>query len=90
MDRLDLLLDEKFDIDVKQYWSLSVRDKNQITKIIINFYLNNFKMNRRDILVHMSMLDFQVDMALEDELYEKAEILKRVIIQMKKMLKSTE
>ena len=90
MDRLDLLLDEKFDIDVKQYWSLSVRDKNQITKIIIDFYLNNFKMNRRDILVHMSMLDFQVDMALEDELYEKAEILKRVIIQMKKMLKSTE
>jgi hypothetical protein len=82
MEELSLLLNqpinEKYDIPVKEYWSLSEQTKQDITTSVVDNMFIALQLNPRLLHEYIFMLDVQMENALEVELFEHADIVQRI------------
>jgi hypothetical protein len=76
--KVDLLLDSKYDIELEQYWNLSEEDKNELVSLVVHQIHKGFK-NLDNLPYHLSQLDDRRLEAEEDQEYERADMIKRII-----------
>ena len=76
--KVDLLLDSKYDIELKQYWKLSDEDKNELAKLVVKQIHKGFR-NLNDLPYHISQLDDRRMESEEDEEFERADMIRRIM-----------
>jgi hypothetical protein len=76
--KVDLLLDSKYDIELQQYWKLSDEDKNELAKLVVQQIHKGFR-NLNDLPYHISQLDDRRMESEEDEQFERADIIRRIM-----------
>lgn len=76
--KVDLLLDSKYDIELEEYWKLPEEDKNQLANLIVQQIHKGFK-NLDNLPYHLSLLDDRRMESEEDEEFERADMIKRII-----------
>ena len=75
---LEDLLDDRYDIDISDYWSLTDGDKDRITEIVVTNVLVQLSLAPNYYPRYMELLDNSIKVAGEFEQYEKAEMLNRM------------
>jgi hypothetical protein len=83
-DRFRELLEEKYDMEVSDYFSLSEHDKNEIVDIVLGYYEVNLNIEPRMIHMYSSILKDSIKQAEMDEEFERCDIMKRTIKELKK------
>jgi len=79
MSKIDDLLLTQFDVPVSAYFSLTEKQKEEITRIIITQYLKTLS-KEPELAPHYTYhLDYQLSYAIKREDFEKADMIKRVI-----------
>ena len=76
--KMDFLLDSKYDITLEEYWNLSEQDKNELAQLIVQEIHKGFK-NLHNLPYHLSELDYRRLEAEEDQEFERADVIKRII-----------
>ena len=76
--KVDLLLDSKYDIELEEYWNLSEEEKNHLSKLVVQQIHKGFK-NLDNLPYHLSQLDDRRMESEEDEEFERADMIKRII-----------
>lgn len=71
-------INEKYDIPVKEYWSLPEQKKQDITISVVDNMFISLQQNPRLLQEYIFMLDIQMENALEVELFEHADIVQRI------------
>lgn len=77
-NRVDILLDSKYDIELEDYWKLPEEDKQQLAHLVVQ-QVHKGVQNLDNLPYHLSQLD---DRRLEAEYYqeyERADIIRRII-----------
>lgn len=77
MDRFQKLLKTKYDIPVKDYFTLSDEDKEGVVDIVIEYYKKNLIINPEMIYLYLKILTEQISTAIDDDQYERADIMTR-------------
>jgi predicted nucleotidyltransferase len=77
-NKVDLLLDSRYDIELEDYWNLSEEDKNDLAILVVTQVHKGFK-NLHNLPHHLSQLDDRRMEAVEDQEYERADMIKRII-----------
>ena len=75
---VDLLLDSKYDIELKDYWKLPEQDKNELAKLVVEQIHKGFR-NLNDLPYHISQLDDRRMESEEDEEFERADMIRRIM-----------
>ena len=75
---LEDLLDDRYDIDISDYWTLTEDDKDRITEIVVTNVLFQLLSAPDYYPRYMELLDNSIKVAGEFEQYEKAEMLNRM------------
>ena len=75
--KVDLLLDSKYDIELKDYWKLPEQDKNELAKLVVEQIHKGFR-NLNDLPYHISQLDDRRMESVEDEEFERADMIRRI------------
>lgn len=75
---LEDLLDDRYDIDISDYWVLTEEDKDRITEIVVTNVLVQLSLAPKYYPRYMELLDNSIKVAGEFEQYEKAEMLNRM------------
>ena len=83
---IDFLLDDKYDIDTEDYWTLEEEDKKILTNLLFGFYQHNFDMQAPYIYWYIHSLIDQTNRAELNNEFEKADIIKRLIEKMENNL----
>ena len=83
-DRFRELLEEKYDMEVSDYFSLSEENKNEIVDIVLGYYEVNLNIEPRMIHMYSSILKDSIIQAEMDEEFERCDIMKRTIKELKK------
>lgn len=82
MTNLDLnleeLLDDRFSVEIKDYWKLPESDKTLITKSIIRVLYPKIMKHRDYVMFYLSLLDERREHAEELEEFERADIIIRL------------
>jgi hypothetical protein len=76
--KVDLLLDSKYDIELKDYWKLPEQDKNELAKLVVEQIHKGFR-NLNDLPYHISQLDDRRMESEEDEEFERADMIRRIM-----------
>ena len=76
--KVDVLLDSKYDIELEQYWDLSEEDKQELARLVVQQIHKGFK-NLNNLPYHLSQLDDRRMESVEDEEFERADMIKRII-----------
>jgi uncharacterized lipoprotein YehR (DUF1307 family) len=76
--KVDLLLDSKYDIELKDYWKLPEQDKNELAKLVVEQIHKGFR-NLNDLPYHISQLDDRRMESVEDEEFERADMIRRIM-----------
>jgi hypothetical protein len=76
--KVDLLLDSKYDIELKDYWKLPEQDKNELAKLVVQQIHKGFR-NLNDLPYHISQLDDRRMESEEDEEFERADMIRRIM-----------
>lgn len=77
-NKVDVLLDSKYDIELEQYWDLSEEDKEQLAGLVVQQIHKGLK-NLNNLPYHLSQLDDRRMESVEDEEFERADMIKRII-----------
>ncbi|CAB4137551.1 hypothetical protein UFOVP323_35 [uncultured Caudovirales phage] len=77
MDRFQELLRTKYDIPVKDYFTLSDEDKEGIVDIVIQYYEKNLMVNPEMIYLYLKILTEQISISIESDQFERADIMTR-------------
>jgi hypothetical protein len=77
-NKVDILLDSKYDIELEKYWSLQEEDKDALAQLVVEQVHKEFK-NLDNLPYHLSQLDDRRLEANEDEEFERADMIKRII-----------
>ena len=77
MDRFQKLLKTKYDIPVKDYFTLSDEDKEGVVDIVIEYYKKNLILNPEMIYLYLKILTEQISTAIDDDQFERADIMTR-------------
>ena len=77
-NKVDVLLDSKYDIELEQYWDLSEEDKEQLAGLVVQQIHKGLK-NLNYLPYHLSQLDDRIMESVEDEEFERADMIKRII-----------
>ncbi len=77
MDKLRLLLNEKYNIPVGDYFKLKEEDKDAISSIIVEHYQRNLLQDPMNVYLYLKILRHQIDMSIQDEEYERVDIMNR-------------
>jgi hypothetical protein len=72
------LLDNKYDIEIEEYWTLKEEDKNYLSKIISEKVIRENARDVNYIEFHSQMLEERIAEAEHQEEFERADILKRI------------
>jgi hypothetical protein len=76
--KVDLLLDSKYDIELEEYWKLPEEDKNELANLVVHQIHKGFK-KLDNLPYHLSQLDDRRLEADEDQEFERADMIKRII-----------
>ena len=76
--KVDLLLDSKYDIELEHYWKLPDEDKDELAHLVVQQIHKGFK-NLNNLPYHLSQLDDRRMESEEDEEFERADIIRRII-----------
>jgi hypothetical protein len=71
-------INEKYSIPVSEYWSLPESNKDDITNSVVSNMFISLQQDARLLHQYIFMLDTQMENALELELFEHADIVKRI------------
>ena len=77
-NKVDLLLDSRYDIELEDYWKLPEEDKNELAALVVQQVHRGFK-NLDNLPYHLSQLDDRRLEADEDQEFERADMIKRII-----------
>ena len=83
-DRFKELLLEKYDMEVRDYFSLSEDNKNEIVDIVLGYYEVNLNIEPGMIHMYSSILNEQIIKAEMNEEFERCDIMKRTVKELKK------
>ena len=75
---LDTLLDDRFDIELNQYWNLTEDEKNYITHVVITQVFKTLQINPDTLILYLRLLDDRINYSVYHEEYEHAEIYRRI------------
>jgi hypothetical protein len=75
---LDSLLDDRFDIDLNEYWSLTEEQKNYITQVVITQVFKTLHIDPNTLILYLRLLDDRINYSVYNEEYEYAEIYRRI------------
>ena len=78
-NKVDLLLDSRYDIELEDYWKLPEEDKDELAGLVVKQVHKGFK-NLDNLPYHLSQLDDRRLEAVEDQEYERADMIKRIIV----------
>jgi len=76
--KVDLLLDSKYDIELEDYWKLPDEDKEELARLVVQQIHKGFK-NLDNLPYHISQLDDRRLESEEDQEYERADMIQRII-----------
>jgi hypothetical protein len=77
-NKVDLLLDSRYDIELEDYWNLPEEDKDELAELVVKQVHKGFK-NLNNLPYHLSQLDDRRLEADEDQEFERADMIKRII-----------
>ena len=77
-NKVDLLLDSRYDIELEDYWKLPEEDKDELAALVVKQVHKGFK-NLDNLPYHLSQLDDRRLEADEDQEFERADMIKRII-----------
>lgn len=77
-NKVDLLLDSRYDIELEDYWKLAEEDKDELAALVVKQVHKGFK-NLDNLPYHLSQLDDRRLEADEDQEFERADMIKRII-----------
>jgi len=77
-NKIDLLLDSRYDIELENYWKLLEEDKEELAQLVVQQVHKGLK-NLNNLPYHLSQLDDRRMEAVEDQEYERADMIKRII-----------
>ena len=77
-NKVDLLLDSRYDIELEDYWKLPEEDKDELAGLVVKQVHKGFK-NLDNLPYHLSQLDDRRLEADEDQEFERADMIKRII-----------
>ena len=72
---LELLLEDRYNIQLNEYWDLPQRYKDEITSILFNIIIIMLNSNHFNYQRYIDMLDDIIELESFNEQYEKASIL---------------
>lgn len=72
---LELLLEDRYNIQLNEYWDLPQRYKDEITSILFNIIIIMLNSNHFNYQRYIDMLDDIIELETFNEQYEKASIL---------------
>jgi len=76
--KVELLLDSKYDIELEEYWKFTEEDKDQLAEIIVKQIHQKVK-DLNNLPYHISQIDDRRLEAEEDQEFERADILSRIL-----------
>jgi hypothetical protein len=77
-NKVDLLLDSKYDIELEEYWNLSEEDKQELARLVVQQIHKGLK-NLNNLPYHLSQLDDRIMESVEDDEFERADMIRRII-----------
>jgi hypothetical protein len=77
-NKVDLLLDSRYDIELEDYWKLPEEDKDELAALVVKQVHKGFK-NLDNLPYHLSQLDDRRLESVEDQEFERADMIKRII-----------
>ena len=77
---LDLLelLDDRYDIDIKDYWTLSNEERHNVSIVVIESIFATLKRQPEVLPLYIRLIDDRVKLAEYHDEYEQAEIFNRI------------
>lgn len=78
MNNLSIFLNEKLNIDVKEYFTLKEEDKIFITNFIVDLYSSNLDQKPDLIYMYLNKIEEVIIQSTEKESYEIADIMTRI------------
>jgi hypothetical protein len=82
MNRIDyeiqLLLDNKYDIELQEYWKLTEEEKNTLTDLIVKVVVKNNKVDANYFEYYCSLMDDRRREAEYHNEFERADIISRI------------
>jgi lantibiotic modifying enzyme len=82
MNRVDyeiqLLLDNKYDIELEDYWSLTEEEKDALVELIVKVLIKNNKVDINYFEYYCSMMDDKRMEAEDANEFERADIISRI------------
>ena len=82
MNRIDyeiqLLLDNKYDIELEEYWKLTEEEKDSLTELIVKVLIKNNKVDANYFEYYCSLMDDRRMEAEHQNEFERADIISRI------------
>jgi hypothetical protein len=77
---LDLLelLDDRYNMDIKDYWSLSNKERHNLSIVVIESIFDTLKRQPETFPLYIRLIDDRVKLAEYHDEYEQAEIFNRI------------
>ena len=72
------LLDDRYNIDIKDYWTLSNEEKDNISTVVIQSFFATLKQQPETIPIYIRLIDDRVKISEYHDEYEQAEIFNRI------------
>ena len=72
------LLDNKYDIEIEEYWTLTEEDKDYLGKIIAEKVIRENARDKNYIEFHANILNERIAESEYEEAFERADIIKRI------------
>jgi hypothetical protein len=77
---LDLLelLDDRYNMDIKDYWSLSNKERHNLSIVVIESIFDTLKRQPETFPLYIRLIDDRVKLAEYHDEFEQAEIFNRI------------
>jgi hypothetical protein len=72
------LLDDRYNIDIKDYWSLSNEEKDNLSNIVIQSLFAILKRQPETLPLYVRLIDDRVKLSEYHDEFEQAEIFNRI------------
>jgi hypothetical protein len=77
MDRFQELLKTNYNIPVEDYFTLTEEEREGLIDIVIEYYINNLIVNPDFIYLYLKIISDQISKAVEQDQFERADIMTR-------------
>lgn len=80
------LLDDRYDLELKDYWTLSDEDKDNLSLTVIRSLFTTLKLHPETFIFYITLIENKVKIAEMNDEYEQAEIFNRIKIELENIL----